>query len=353
MDAPSLEIASGFDALHRLAGPPPRDADGADFFCTLAWFETLAREGFTDDAPCPLAVLRPPAPATPVCVPLRVGTVLAGLSNYYTSLYAPVGDAGSVPETLWAALARQLRRVPGYRGQVLLQPLDAAGAFLARLQPALASAGYWTDRFFCFGNWYLLVEGRSFAQYFATLPAALRHTIERGRRKLTRTAPWRIEIQQAADERLDAAIADFEAVYRASWKPAEPQPRFMPALMRLAAAQGWLRLGVLRLGNEPIAAQLWLVKDGKASIYKLAYVERHARLSAGSVLTAALMAHVLDEDHVAEVDYLTGDDDYKRDWMSQRRERVGLVAFHPHTWHGLRGAARHFMGKQLRQWKLT
>ena len=43
------------------------------------------------------------------------------------------------------------------------------------------------------------------------------------------------------------------------------------------------------------------------------------------------MQHVIDTDHVEEVDYLTGDDAYKQDWMSHRRERIGLVAFNPRT----------------------
>ncbi len=39
-----------------------------------------------------------------------------------------------------------------------------------------------------------------------------------------------------------------------------------------------------------------------------------------------LMENALDVDRVSVVDYLCGDDDYKRDWMSARRERWGLRA---------------------------
>jgi len=41
------------------------------------------------------------------------------------------------------------------------------------------------------------------------------------------------------------------------------------------------------------------------------------------VLTAALMQHALDVDRVQTVDYLIGDDAYKREWMSHRREPAG------------------------------
>jgi CelD/BcsL family acetyltransferase involved in cellulose biosynthesis len=119
--------------------------------------------------------------------------------------------------------------------------------------------------------------------------------------------------------------------------------------VRTAAAQGWLRLGVLALDGQAIAAQLWLVHDGKASIYKLAYVEGFERYSAGSVLTHALMQHVIDVDQVQEVDYLTGDDGYKQDWMSHRRERRGIVAFDLRTLRGLALAARHVVGKWIKR----
>jgi hypothetical protein len=48
------------------------------------------------------------------------------------------------------------------------------------------------------------------------------------------------------------------------------------------------------------------------------------KLSAGSVLTQALIQHAMDVDRVTEVDYLTGDDAYRADWMALRRKRVGL-----------------------------
>jgi len=54
------------------------------------------------------------------------------------------------------------------------------------------------------------------------------------------------------------------------------------------------------------------------------------------------MQHALDIDRVHEVDYLTGDDAYKKDWMSARRERWGMVAFNPRTPRGLLEAAWHF-----------
>lgn len=61
------------------------------------------------------------------------------------------------------------------------------------------------------------------------------------------------------------------------------------------------------------------------------------------------MEHVIDVDNVHEVDYLTGDDAYKKDWMSDRRERWGVVAFNLRTPHGLLAAARHLGGRATKR----
>lgn len=335
----------------------------ADVFGTLAWFENLAACGLDPislaDAHCQWWVAQDAASGQLVCLPVLAGGRLTALGNYYSSLYAPLvfgaEDSPSVnlpvSASVWNALAGAIRQHPTRWPVLMFDPLDPQSAFFSGMRQALRSAGYVVDAYFCFGNWYLQVNGRSFADYFAALPSPLRHNIERGRRRLTRQGVWGIQIHQVPGAVLDAAIQDFESVYRASWKGSEPNVRFIPALARMAAQLGWLRLGVLQLDGQPIAAQLWLVKDGKANIFKLAYVNGFERFSAGSVLTAALMQHAIEVDRVHEVDYLTGDDGYKRDWMSRRRERWGLVAFDWRAPAGLWAGSRHWLGKlrKLRQ----
>ena len=102
------------------------------------------------------------------------------------------------------------------------------------------------------------------------------------------------------------------------------------------------------MDGRPVAAQVWIVSNGVASIYKLAYDQRYSNLSIGSILTARLMEHVIDVDRVGEVDFLTGDDAYKQDWMSGRRERRGIIAFNPRTLQGTLGALLHFGAIKLK-----
>jgi CelD/BcsL family acetyltransferase involved in cellulose biosynthesis len=329
------------------------EAQASDIFCTLAWFENLAAHGL-DAHTSPMLLLAHDASShCAICLPLMATpTGLSSLSNYYSSLYGPVvwglQSSAEADTRLWQAITQHLRQHATRWPTIVLSPLDDQATCYQGLQQALRHTGYQVDTYFCFGNWYLRLEGRRFATYAQKLPSPLRHSIDRGQRRLTRQGQWNIHIQNQGDDRLEAAIDAFVQVYRQSWKAPEPHPQFIPQLVRTAAEQGWLRLGVLTLDGQAIAAQLWLVKDGKASIYKLAYVEGFERFSAGSVLTHALMQHVIDVDHVQEVDYLTGDDAYKQDWMSHRRERRGIVAFDLRTLRGLVLAAKHGMGKWLK-----
>lgn len=322
----------------------------ADLFQTPAWFENLRATGFEAPPRVYSVDLRAGDPAQLHLMPW--GDALGALSNYYSCLYGPVARR----ETLegmnplrWREVAGAIRELPG-SAVVRLQPLDDQAQWLHRLEQALRASGYQTDRYFCFGNWYQPVGAGGFETYWTARPSALRHSVERGRRRLDKAGNCQIEIVLGDDpQRLEVAIAAYETVYAASWKPPEPCPAFMPGLIRTAAREGWLRLGVVWLDGQPLAAQVWLVAARKANIYKLAYVRGQEKHSAGSVLTMALMEHVIDTDRVHEVDYLSGDDPYKADWMAQRRERVGLVAFDLRRWRGLRGAARHMGGRLLKQ----
>ncbi|MGC3984920.1 MAG: GNAT family N-acetyltransferase [Pseudorhodoferax sp.] len=332
--------------LAELAGAAARMDGNADLFQTAAWFQNLVNHGLAMPMQPFLPALLDAQGRVTCVLPLAATSQgLRSLSNYYSSLFGPVG---AVPPVEWEALAGLLRRQP-HGGVLDLHPLDADARWVDELATALRDVGYWVDRYFCFGNWYLPVTHARFDDYFGTLPPALRHSIERGRRRLTRAGSHVLKVHTEPGAALDAAITSFTSVYGRSWKRPEPSAQFMPQLARMAAARGWLRLGVLELHGEPIAAQVWLVAGGKANIYKLAYVQGFERFSPGSVLTAALMAHVMDVDGVREVDYLTGDDAYKRDWMSHRRERVGMVAFDPLRLGGLLASARHYGGKAWRR----
>ncbi|HEX8886352.1 MAG TPA: GNAT family N-acetyltransferase, partial [Noviherbaspirillum sp.] len=291
-------------------------------FFSLPWFSHLAASGLEGDARLRLYGVHEKGNGSPaLMLPMRevAGSYgvrrLEGLSNWYSSLYGIVGEVQSDQRQAINALVASIAAERPRWDVLDLHPLDPADPSFAALLQALRAAGMATQRYFCFHNWYLDVAGRCYDDYAAGLPSRLKNTLKRKGRQLEKSGRARFDIVTGG-EQLESAIAAYEKVYAASWKSPEPSPDFMPGLMRLCAAQGWLRLGIATVDGEPAAAQLWIVCAGVASIYKLAYDERFASLSVGSLLTERLMRHVIDIDRVREVDYLTGDDAYKRDWMS-------------------------------------
>ena len=132
-------------------------------------------------------------------------------------------------------------------------------------------------------------------------------------------------------DRSEECWEDYLTVYRRSWKPEEGNPDFLKALAQQEAAAGCLRLGLAYIDGTPVAAQFWTRENGEALIHKLAHDERAIKSSPGTLLSAALFQHVIDVDKVDLIDFGTGNDRYKSDWMEEIRPRYRLDMFWPHN----------------------
>ena len=166
------------------------------------------------------------------------------------------------------------------------------------------------------------MQGQSYDDYMAARPAWLRNTIFRKQRKLDREHGY--EIRLFTGNEVPQAMSDYYAAYSASWKANEQYVDFMDDIVADFSRPGWSRLAILYVKEQPVAAQLWFVLHGKASIFRLAYDESWKPYSPGSILTSFLLEYVIDADKVEEIDFLTGNESYKQGWMSDRRERYAL-----------------------------
>ena len=266
------------------------------------------------------------------------------LGNYYTALYAPLVHREATAQDV-AELLREVRRSHAPMASLRLQPMDPQSRAWQVLLPALRLASLRPFTFFCFQNFFLRAPP-DWASFLAQRNSKMRSNIKRMEKKLAQEG-GRVEIVVDPTE-CERGIDAYLQVYERSWKRDEPYPRFMPGLIRHAAEEGWLRLGLAWLDGRPIAAQVWLVANRKADIYKVAYDEAFKEYSPGTVLTAHLMQHVIEHDGVAEVDFLIGDDAYKKNWMSDCRERWGVIAYNPATPAGAFGAAREALARMLK-----
>ena len=190
----------------------------------------------------------------------------------------------------------------------------------AALEAALRRTGWATRREVHDTNHFLRVNGRDYAGYLASRPGPLRTTLKR------RAARVDCSIRTAFDPQ---DWAEYEAIYAQSWKPEEGDPALLRSFAEQEGAAGRLRLGLARIEGRAVAAQLWTVEDGTAFIHKLAHREDSKALSPGTVLSAVLFAHAIDRDGVSLVDFGTGDDPYKRDWMDDIRPRYRIDAMRP------------------------
>lgn len=320
-------------------------AERIDVQFGAGWYKNLVETVFRDAAQCRLVVLRRHGQAIAalplVTHPIRLGWGWRAMGNYYTTLFEVPGIEGVHTSEL-AFLLRHLRKEQRQPHSLTFAPLQSASAATALLRDALKQAGFLTYEYFCSSNWHQPVSGTG-QDYLAGRPGEVRSTLRRMGKKLAANG-GRIQIVM---DPTPAHIKTFQSIYQLSWKQNEPYPDFVPGLMRLCADRKWLRLGLAWVGEVPVAAQFWWVANSKACIYKLAYDPAYRHFSPGTLLTAEMMKHVIDQDHVVEIDYLSGDDAYKQSWMSHRRDRCGLVAFEPKSIGGAWGAAQHLIGRTL------
>lgn len=331
------------------------DLGSGDLFDTRLWYDTLLAHALPDGARPMLAV------TDAVMLPLRrdggrLGSLVTDYSLVWRPLPAPDADQA---DFLLAgrALGRLLRLAP----PVILDALDADAPALAPLLHGFRAARLIPMRFATFGNWHeTLAPGAGWEAFLASRPAALRNTVLR---KMPRAArDFAFECIGDPGLALEAGIAAYVAVRAASWKPHEPYPDFDAVLLRALAAAGALRLGVLRdrADGHPVAAQYWALDRGgegrrrRAVVLKLAHAEAARAASPGTVLTAMMIRGLIEEDHVASLDFGRGDDAYKRLWVARRRQRIGEVLADPLHPLGLAALARQAGGaawRGLRAWR--
>lgn len=284
-------------------------------FDRAEWWAMLCAECLPGEQPL-IALARDGSALCAVPLMRRAGSgQLRSLANWYSFWARPVFAGGG--ERLLRDLAADLA---GHAPRVSLSPVPEADA--AAVARAFASAGWTVRAEQADLNHRLDLAGRDFATWWAGRPGQLRETV---RRKRARGAVA-IELFDRFDL---AAWHAYETVYAQSWKPEEGSPAFLRRFAEAEGATGALRLGLARIDGAPVAAQLWTVEGGTAFIHKLAHVEAARAHSPGTLLSHAMFEHAIDHDRVTAIDFGTGDDPYKRDWMETVRPMLRLDMHRP------------------------
>lgn len=276
------------------------------------WYQLVAETGIV-----PLIAVASDGEAAAALALAENGGWITSLGNWYSFIWRPLAPQNTAGDRLLAEIAGQLK---SRSHRVTFEPVPDEEGSASRLTRIFRTAGWQVETSPCDINHVVEITGRSFSEYWAERPGALRTTLKRKGHKV-RT---RITTQ------FDPVLWDeYERIYAASWKPAEGHPAMLRAFAMNESAAGRLRLGLAYDGDYAIAAQFWTVERGVAYIHKLAHLETHKHLSAGTTLSAALFKHVIDHDRVNLVDFGTGDQSYKADWMEAVRPRYRIDCLNP------------------------
>lgn len=205
---------------------------------------------------------------------------------------------------------------------------------------SLSVIGFRGHRYYFSRNWYE-DEIHTVDEYWSRRPKKLVNTVRRKKRSLNRDSSFSIQIFSPSDlEDITPLLADFHNVYFHSWKQPEPYPQFIDAVMESSTSTQSCRIGICYYKGIPVAAQVWFIWKKTAFIFKLAHRKEYSKESVGTVLMAAMVEHVVEVDEVTEIDFLTGNDEYKDEWMSKSRVLFGLRLYNINM---LTGRAKHFI----------
>lgn len=334
---PSGASASALTLLRDAQTDGLSRADQPHLFDRIDWLEALHRLCMHDSVPHILSATDDKAQAWLFLVESGEHKRTA-IANWYSFAFRPVFTGDPSPEQRVRLIEKIARDLARDAAQLNLYPVLADDGTSALFLSAFRKAGWITVGRPMGINHYLNVGGRDFDAYWAGRPGKLRSTVRRKMRGTTLT----FEINPMMT---DALWDDYAAVYRRSWKPSEPSLDFLRHIAKREGDAGTLRLGFAREDGFPVATQLWTVENGVALIHKLAHDQGADGMSPGTLLSYHMFRAAIDEDKVKLIDYGTGDNPYKTEWMEAQRPLYRIDCFNPRFSSAWLPAARTAISK--------
>lgn len=282
-----------------------------DLFDRVDWVEQLYKYCLSGYPPLYVRARAEGAEAWLFLYHRRTGEYQA-LANWYNFTFRPVFIGQPDEKTRLALLKAMARRLRVRAAHIVLSPVPDEEGLVRLVTRAFRSAGWAAAARPIDTNHFLEVGERDFDEYWDARPGALRSTVDRKASKF----PVDIEILNHFSPEI---WADYQEVYENSWKPEEDSLPFLRAIAEQEGEAGNLRIGIARNNGKAVAAQLWTVENDIALIHKLAHREDAGGGSPGTLLSHAMFRQAIDVDMVRRIDFGTGDDSYKRDWMEEER----------------------------------
>jgi len=313
---------SKWEELPKSAGELFEEKEEESIFFSKIWFQLLLKDNLNKNETLFLAcVIKNEKVIALLPMIKNQDSHLKSLRHLYTSLFTILIKKDPSQE-IFDCLVGGLDSLS--IKSIKIDPIDESDENIKKLKKSLDFFGYISYQHFLFFNWVHLNENRTFESYEKLMPSRLRNTIHRKYRKLKQEAKLEILIYSKHD--IKKALEDYHYIHQRSWKAKELFKDFLNNMVFNFSEKNWLRVGVLYINDKPAAAQIWTICHFKASIFKLVYDEKWKHYSPGSVLTSYMIRNMIETEKVKEIDFLYGNDSYKKDWMSHRRIRQSLYS---------------------------
>src|SRR5262245_88594 len=195
---------------------------------------------------------------------------------------------------------------------------------------------------------FIELAGHTWPSFLQSLGGRHRYNVKHRLDRLVNRRAMRWELVESEDRRREA-LATLVFLHRKRWSErggstaldAANLVAFHEEFSRLALERGWLRLFVMHLEGNPVAALYGFRYRGTFCFYQTGFDPAHAREGVGQATVGLTIQHAIEEG-CTEYDMLHGDEPYKFDWAGKVRELVRLQLYP--------GSARGWACRQLVEW---
>lgn len=259
---------------------------------------------------------------------------LASLTNFQASFYAVLIDTeacGAVQ--IIETLVKKLSELKPAIHLIDLNLMSSHSVAYQTLHRQFKHSGFSSFPYVYKGNWFESFNFASFDEYLSARSKSNKKSIknyQRKQRKLAREGRLVVKMF-SSQEQVDEALAVYEKIYCSSWKQADLFDGFYPQLIKAAAVQGSLRFLCLYVDEQPVAFEFAIVTGTQCVMMRTAYIQSYQNESVGSIAILLMIQHVIEYDKITQIDFGTDDDRYKSTWVTERRERCGIISFNRYT----------------------
>lgn len=360
MISPHIRIYESFSKIPENYRNFLREAGRSNFFISLDWFENLAINAIESDTELRIYGLEEDSRVLVVLVirsPRSIqgsllgqyrfyARTLSSFTNFQSCEFLPVIDPSvKNHQKLLSYLFKYILDEKPTWDLIEINSMPIEGEIFAATQAAMIDAGFITQKRPHFGNRYEIFNVTDFDAYLSQRNASDRKQLQnyaRKRRKLEKDHRLNLRIVAGEVEDIEQLVEDYALIHAASWKETESFEHFMPNLLRVAARSGLLRMGILYIDGTPVATEVGLLSNKRATMIKTSYDTRFREFSVGAIIMLEMIKHLIEVDHVQEIDFGRNDEPYKQLWMPLRRMRWGILACNPRTAKGLLMLVRIF-----------